>query len=119
MGLWVMLRSLWKVRNYYMIALTSLLERGLDTNARDASNETLLDRAAAKGNFDVVRLLIERGAEVDSCDKWGWTPLYSASIWRGRACFNPIVVNHTGRRGNKMIMVKRKNRGELHEKECS
>jgi len=57
----------------------SLLEQGVDINARDASNKTPLHRAAAKGNFDVVRLLIEQGAEVDPCDELGRTPLYSAS----------------------------------------
>jgi ankyrin repeat protein len=57
----------------------SLLEQGMDINARNASGETPLNRAAAKGNVDVVRLLIERGAEVDSRDKWGWTPLHYSS----------------------------------------
>jgi len=54
-------------------ALRSLLERGVDINARNASNQAPLNRAADKGKVDVVRLLIERGAEVDSCDKWGCT----------------------------------------------
>jgi ankyrin repeat protein len=56
-----------------------LLERGVGINARNASNRTPLVRAAAKGNVDVACLLIERGAEVDSHDKWGWTPLRVAS----------------------------------------
>jgi ankyrin repeat protein len=37
-----------------------LLEQGMDINARNASDETLLGIAAIKGNVDVVRLLIER-----------------------------------------------------------
>ena len=41
--------------------LKSLLERGMDINARDASTETPLSLAATKGNIDVVRLLIEWG----------------------------------------------------------
>jgi Ankyrin repeats (3 copies) len=58
----------------------SLLKRGVDSiNARDASNQTPLDIAAAKGSVNVVRLLIKREAEVDPCDKWGWTRLYSPS----------------------------------------
>ena len=40
----------------------SLFERGVDVNTRNASNETPLDRAAAKGSVDVVRLLVEQGA---------------------------------------------------------
>ena len=38
-----------------------LLERGMDINARNASNQTPLYRAAAQGNVDVVLLLIEWG----------------------------------------------------------
>ena len=61
------------------ITVKSLLERGMDINSRNASNETPLDRAAVNGRVDVVRLLIEQGADVDSRDKRGWTPLHSAS----------------------------------------
>jgi ankyrin repeat protein len=57
-------------------AVESLLGRGMDIKAGNASNQTLLDKATAKGEVDVVRMLIERGrAEVDSRDMWGWTPL--------------------------------------------
>ena len=57
----------------------SLLEQGADINARNASNETPLEKAAAEGNVDVVRLLIELGAEVDSRDMWERTPLHWSS----------------------------------------
>ena len=56
-------------------------------------NETPLDRAAAKGNVDVVRLLIERGAEVDSRDRWGWTPLHNASRF-GHLEVSRVLVDH-------------------------
>ena len=59
--------------------LKSLLERGMDINARDASFQTPLHKAAAKGNVDVVRLLIERGTGMDSHDRWGWSPLHWSS----------------------------------------
>jgi ankyrin repeat protein len=42
-------------------------------NARDARSRKPLVRAMAKGSVDVV---IERGAEMDSHDKNGWTTLY-------------------------------------------
>jgi ankyrin repeat protein len=56
----------------------SLLERGMDINARNTGNQTPLDRPAAKGNVDAVRSLIEQGAEVDSRATEGWTPLHEA-----------------------------------------
>jgi ankyrin repeat protein len=37
----------------------SLLEREVGINCRNAYNQTPLDRAAERGNLDVVRLLIE------------------------------------------------------------
>jgi ankyrin repeat protein len=49
------------------------VERVVNINARDARNRKPLVRAVAKGSVDVV---IERGAEVDSHDKNGWTTLY-------------------------------------------
>jgi ankyrin repeat protein len=43
-------------------------------NACDAStNQTLLNIAAGEGNINVMCLLIEQGAEVDSHDKLGCT----------------------------------------------
>jgi ankyrin repeat protein len=49
-----------------------LLEPGVDINDRNAIDETPLDSAAAKGNVEVVQLIIERGAEVDSRDMLGY-----------------------------------------------
>ena len=57
----------------------------LDT-AQDRADEIGTDNenvslhtAAEEGNIDIVRLLIERGAEVDSRDDAGHTPLHEAS----------------------------------------
>jgi ankyrin repeat protein len=45
-----------------------LLEAGTSANQLDDSDETALHRAAAFGQEDVVRLLLDRGAEVDQTD---------------------------------------------------
>ena len=36
---------------------------------------TLLHKAGSNGNIEVVRLLLDRGANVDTPDDYGWTPL--------------------------------------------
>jgi len=71
----------------------SLLERGVDVNARNASDQTPLARAATKGYVDVVRLLIERGAEVDSRNKLGWTPLHLSSKY-GHFEVSRVLLDH-------------------------
>jgi len=73
--------------------LKSLLERGADINARDASKQTPIDGAAVKGHVDVVRLLIERGAQVDLCDKWGRTPLQFSSRY-GHVEVSRVLLDH-------------------------
>ncbi len=43
------------------------------------TNHTPLHLASLHGRFEIVRLLIEHGAEVTSQDQWHWTPLHLAS----------------------------------------
>lgn len=40
---------------------------------------SLKNLAMVKENVHIMRLLIEWGTEVDSGDKWGWTPLHATS----------------------------------------
>ena len=48
-------------------------------NARDIyGGRTPLDLAAEKGHFEVAKLLIEKGADVDAKDNYDWTPLHYA-----------------------------------------
>jgi ankyrin repeat protein len=58
-----------------------------------AIRRTPLDRAACQGHPDVVRLLIERGAEVDSRDERRWTPLHFASRY-GQLEVSRVLVDH-------------------------
>jgi ankyrin repeat protein len=46
--------------------LRSLLDRGSDVNERNISRETALDAASRYGQLEIAKLLIERGANVDS-----------------------------------------------------
>jgi ankyrin repeat protein len=57
------------------VALRLLLARGADPKVKDKTGETHLHRAARVGYDDMVKLLIEVGAEVNATDSRGMTPL--------------------------------------------
>ncbi|KAG6385282.1 hypothetical protein SASPL_154114 [Salvia splendens] len=58
--------------------IRELLGSGVDVNFRDIDHRTALHVAACQGYGDVAWLLLENGAKVDSCDRWGSTPLADA-----------------------------------------
>ena len=55
-----------------------LISRRIDVNARDQNDWTALHFAAQSNSFEVARLLVEAGAEVDPVDSLGNTPLSTA-----------------------------------------
>ncbi|MCP5491893.1 MAG: ankyrin repeat domain-containing protein [Chlamydiales bacterium] len=52
----------------------ALLTYGADPN-RKVGDYTLLHLAAFKGNKDIVELLLQHGASIETQDRWGSTPL--------------------------------------------
>jgi hypothetical protein len=56
-----------------------LLDHGAQVNAQDDRGMTALEYAARTANTEIVRLLLERKAEVNHIDKSGQTPLMFAS----------------------------------------
>ena len=88
---------------------------------RDGEGQTPLSSPAGDGHVDVVRLLLEKGAEVDRAKEDGWTPLLIACqqghverrgcCWRkarrligrrgrsGRRCTSPASAATSTRRG--------------------
>ncbi|XP_077240246.1 serine/threonine-protein kinase 12-like isoform X3 [Tasmannia lanceolata] len=74
------------------------IERGVSPNLADYDKRTALHLASCEGCTEIVNLLIEKGADVNSVDRWGRTPLSDArsfghdeicKILRGRGGTDP------------------------------
>lgn len=50
----------------------------LNINKRNASGETPLHQVVIKGDIDFAKILIDRGAKVNTKDYAQWTPLHEA-----------------------------------------
>ncbi|MGB6065331.1 MAG: ankyrin repeat domain-containing protein [Desulfomonilaceae bacterium] len=62
-------------------SLKRLLREGANINAAKGKYKTsILMEAAVRGNLAVMRLLLERGADVNMADRDGWTALMGATI---------------------------------------
>jgi ankyrin repeat protein/tetratricopeptide (TPR) repeat protein len=57
----------------------ALLARGANANLPDSASEAPLDAAASRGDEAIVRLLLDKGAEVNRKSKSGTTPLHRTS----------------------------------------
>jgi outer membrane protein assembly factor BamB len=65
--------------------VTRALQQGANVNAKTRYNATALMLGAMNGNIDIVRLLIERGADMNVRDTfYGFTPM-AAAMMNGRA----------------------------------
>ena len=61
-------------------AIDELLRRTVDLEQRDRDGATALMHAASEGLLDVVKILLERGANPMIQSRWGATALYWASL---------------------------------------
>jgi uncharacterized protein len=69
---------LFAARENCQACVVSLLAHGADIDMTDPDGTTALNLAIQNGHYDLAKLLIEQGADVNLWDWWGRGPLYSA-----------------------------------------
>lgn len=80
--------------------IKDLIESHTDVNFKDIDDRTALHVAACQGFCDVAKMLLEGGAEVDSKDRWGSTPLADAVHYK-----NHDMVKLLEKHGAKPLMA--------------
>ncbi|XP_065877553.1 serine/threonine-protein kinase 12 [Euphorbia lathyris] len=80
--------------------IRELLDLNVDVNFRDIDNRTALHIAACQGYADVVGVLLDNGAEIDTQDRWGSTPLADAMHYK-----NHDVIKLLEKHGAKPLMA--------------
>ena len=69
----------------------ALLARGIDVNTVDRDGNTLLARAAQRGNRAVFTLLLGSGARIESRNRFGETPLMYAALGGNEAIVRELL----------------------------
>lgn len=80
--------------------IEDLLKSGIDVNFSDIDGRTALHIASCQGHRNVVDLLLQRGAAVDTKDRWGSTPLADAIYYK-----NHDVIKLLEKHGAKPLMA--------------
>src|SRR5262245_14415059 len=63
-----------------MMSINAFFDAGINPNAQNESDgRTALINAAARGDLEVVNVLVQRGADVNVKDKKGYTALFHAT----------------------------------------
>ena len=71
-----LLLAMWSDKPLHYYTIRFFLERGADVDAVDDNHSSLLHVASFYGNVEVVRLLLERGANTNVRNSEGQTPLH-------------------------------------------
>jgi ankyrin repeat protein len=83
---------MWAVEGGKVNVVTILLEYNVDINIENNDGMTALHWAAQKGDLVVLKLLVEKGAKVDSTDKNGNTPLDLAEIYEHKEIMEYLII---------------------------
>ena len=80
-----------KIKEYLEDPTNEIEDRQIFMNERDKSGKNALDFAAMLGRDDAIRVLVECGADPNSCTKRGYTVLHRAASWGHLDCVKVLV----------------------------
>jgi ankyrin repeat protein len=84
----------WAAWYGHISIIQKLLDHGADIEAGDlTSGRRALHEAAENGCYDVVKLLLAMGAELDATDRWSLTPLHRAAF-QGECLLVELLLSH-------------------------
>ena len=98
------------VMNGHFALVRLLLEKGVDVNSADSSDNTLLHYAAAYGQASVAELLMAAGAERNSLNMWKLSPLFISMLKSHLLCAELLLtgghvdVNQRDSEGRTLLM---------------
>jgi hypothetical protein len=109
--------QLWEaVRQGDVAAVTALLDKGADVNARFRYGSTALFKAAERGHADVIKVLIARGADVTVKDTfYGATAMYWALSNEHVEAVKALLEKDTAAVGDVLMTGVRGGKAELVE----
>ena len=81
----------WRNLSYLKVLLTKF---HVDPNIKNEYNNTVLYIASRNGNLNMVKYLVEHGADVNIQNRWGETALYQASNRNGHLDIIRYLVEH-------------------------
>ena len=73
--------------------LNDMLAAGADVNANNYKGQICLMYTAQQGRYEASKLLIEKKADMNRKDNYGWTPLYYASWYNKTDIVNLLLEN--------------------------
>ncbi len=73
-------------------SLDTLLNHGLDLEARDKNGETPLHRAAARGTPEMIQRLVDRGADLSAVNNKGQTPFLVSLAEHNKETSNILLI---------------------------
>ena len=74
-----------------------MVETGMPVDITDGDGLTALITAAVYNRTDVVRCLLDKGADVNKQNRWGWTALHWASSYN-RTDIMRMLLQHGARK---------------------